>query len=330
MSEGSDFVPANYGDSHDSFASARSYYTDRVAKSASQAKAANKTIKDLLPQSLTTQCLFPCIIVPDGTGSMTIWPSVMFGKTPYFDNERKEYLGADAEVSFATFGDAHCGESYPLQAQAFTKGAGIRPALDALVYEKGGGGQGKESSDLALLYYARNVSMPNAIKPIIIIITDEKPWPSVTPSMAKTYAHVDLKESITIKQIVQELKDRGCVIYVIQKPADGYGSDFTEEVHEYWSELIGGEHICPLDDPDRVVDVIFGIWAQEMDMVAYFKKEIEDRQSVDQVKVTYHALESVHSQPAKPLLGSGKSQTHKPIGGKAAKALLPPKPKDKE
>ena len=98
-----------------------------------------------------------------------------------------------------------------------------------------------------------------------------------------------------------------------------------------WGRLIGEDHIADRQDPERVVDVIFGILAKETGRVDYFRSEIEGRQTPVQVSTTYKALGTVHAKVDSPdgdsldVLGSagkGKSTMHKPTGGKAAKGLL--------
>jgi hypothetical protein len=321
MSEDSDYTPGDW-QGHD-FSSARSIYSQHVQNSYQQAVESNKSAKDLLPDDLTTQCANPFVLVIDQTGSVGAAPETMRSKLPYMDHElRTEYLGEDAEISWAAIGDAHCNEKYPLQARPFAKSTQIKSRLDELVFEKGGGGQGTETYELAALYYARKVSMPNAEHPIIIFVGDEMPYSNVSRSMAKEYTGVDIEQnSISTSRIFQELKEKFAV-HFIKLPAKGASSD--TQVFEAWSTLLGEGHVHDLEDADRVVDVIFGILAEEFGKRDYFLKELNGRQTQTQVKTTLHALRTAHAKPAKALLNSGLSRTHKPIGGKTAKGLLPP------
>jgi HPt (histidine-containing phosphotransfer) domain-containing protein len=96
--------------------------------------------------------------------------------------------------------------------------------------------------------------------------------------------------------------------------------------------LIPEDHIAYLADPARVVDVIFGILARETGRISDFRKEIEGRQTADQVKTVYRALKTIHSiagtsaKPSAPALPevsmTGKSTMHKPTMGKKSKGLL--------
>ncbi len=319
MSESGDYNPSGWK-GHD-FTSARRDYRDHAASSFSKAKSKGTTLKDLVPANLRTESENVLAVITDETGSMGEWPATMFSKLPYLEHEAKtEYMGEDVEISWGAIGDAHNNEEYPLQARPFTNGKELAKKLKELVIEGGGGGTTQESYEVAALYYARRVEMPNAVKSILIFIGDESPYNSIDPETAKL-AHVDLQKSIKTSDVFEELKEKFSV-YFVQKPynserlSDGPLTGTTKRVHEDWAELVGEDHIALLGDPGRVVDVIFGILAKEAGKVKYFKGEIEDRQTPEQVESVYTALRTIHAlpkgTPSKRLLNSGKSVTKRP------------------
>lgn len=317
MAETSDYSPGDWK-GYD-FDAARKTYDKHVGRSYSAAKADNKRVADLVPAKLTTESPAPLTILVDVTGSMGDWPAVMFSKLPYMDNECKEYLGEDFELSFAAVGDANS-DQYPIQIRPFAKGRDMEQQLKELVIEGGGGGQCSESYELTALYYARNVEMPNAKRPIMIIIGDEGFYDHISKDHAKM-AHVKLGSAdIKTETVFEELKEKYS-IYLIRKP---YSSSDDKYIQKKWEDLIGKEHIAILPSADRVVDVIFGILAQEKNKVDYFKKEIEDRQRPDQVDTVYKSLKTIHAIPAKVEDdGSGKSVLHTNMKGLKTKRLLP-------
>ena len=73
-----------------------------------------------------------------------------------------------------------------------------------------------------------------------------------------------------------------------------------------------------------MVDVIFGILAKETGKVEYFRKELEERQSPEQVKTVYTSLKTVHANlpPSPKAHVKGRSVMAIPEG-KKAKGLLP-------
>lgn len=314
MAEGSDYSPGDWK-GYD-FGAARQAYDVHVNRSYSAAQADNKRVADLIPAKLTTDSPAPLVILCDVTGSMGDWPAVIFSKLPYLDNECKEYLGPDYEVSYAATADQD--DSYPLQVRGFTKGRDQEAQLKELVI---GGGEGPEGAheayELAALYYARNVEMPNAEHPILIFIADEHFHKNIDKQLAKI-GYVDLDEKMSTADIFAELRQK-YTVYVVRKP---YGGE-DNQINKEWNDVLGDDHLVMLDSPDRVVDVIFGILAKETDKITYFQQEIEGRQRIDQVKTVYKALETIHlldqGTPAK----KGASKMHKALKGKTTKRLLP-------
>lgn len=315
MSEAGDYTPGAWA-GHD-FDAARNAYKAYASRSYSDAVNSGKTVADLIPETLKTESTHPLVILCDVTGSMASWPATIFSKLPYLEHEAKtEYLGDDVEVSFGAVGDQFS-DRYSLQARPFDKSVNLEARLKELIIEGGGGGSTQESYELAALYYATKTEMPKAIKPVVIFIGDESPYDSVSVDSARR-VRCTLQSSMNTKAIFEALKNR-FEVFFIQKP---YSRTFEDEtsrrVHNDWVGLLGEDHIARLDDPNRVVDVIFGILAQLSGKVAYFKKEIEDRQTLDQVKTVYKSLETIHSPglPAKgktvKKLDAGKSRLHKP------------------
>ena len=324
MSESADYSPGDWK-GYD-FNDARKAYDVHVGRSYTAAKAAKKTLADLVPESISTDSDAPLMILCDVTGSMGDWPATIFSKLPYLDLEGKEYLGPNMEISFAAVGDAHS-DRYPIQIRGFNKGISLKDELEKLVIEGNGGGQSSESYELTALYYARNAHMPNAKRPIMIIIGDEGFYETVSKRQAKL-DHVNLQESyLNTDELFKELQEKYSV-YLIRKP---YDSGSENEIQKRWEGLIGKEHIAMLPSADRVIDVIFGILAQEKNRVDYFRKEIEDRQTPMQVDTVYKSLKTIHSLPATASAAAyvdvkankGKSIFHSSLPGTRTKRLLP-------
>lgn len=315
MAEDNDYKPGAW--SGHSFADAKAAYTVSAPHTYAAAVATGVKAESLVPARLTTQSTSPLVVQVDVTGSMGAWPATIFSKLPYLDIEGKEYLGPDMEISFAAVGDAYS-DKFPLQAEEFGAGTVLKDKLANLKVEGGGGGSHHETYELGALYYARNVDMPNAVRPIFIFVADEAPYASVPVQKARDVCKVALAKDMTVDEVFAELKLKYSV-YLVHKPYPDGGVTRRE-----WVRLIGEDHIADLQDPERVVDVIFGILAKETGRVEYFKSEIEGRQTPVQVQTTYKALGTVHSTvDADPLaVVGGKSTMHKPTGGKATKSLI--------
>jgi hypothetical protein len=314
MSESGDYSPGVWA-GYD-FTAARQQYDVHVGRSYTEAQSGNKRASDLIPVVLETASPTPVIICCDVTGSMGSWPATIFSKLPYLDNECKEYLGPEAEVCFAANGDLS--DSYPLQIRPFAKGRDMETQLKELVIEGGGSGPEyvHECYEMAALYFARNVKMPNTQrKPILIFIADEHFHQTLDKGFAKL-AYVDIESTMNSSAIFEELTEKYSV-YLIRKPYSGHDADIVRQ----WKTVLGEDRIVELPGPERVVDVIFGILAKETNKVDYFKQEIEERQRPDQVATVYKSLETIHLLSDQGT--EGKSIMHTALKGKLTKRLLP-------
>jgi hypothetical protein len=303
MSESGDYDPGPWG-GYD-FKSARATYDTHAGRSYDAAKAvkprADGTVRsliktDLIPEKLETQSSAPLVIACDVTGSMGEWPATIFSKLPYLDLEGKEYLGEDMEISFAAVGDVFS-DRYPLQVRPFASGKQLEDKLKELVIEGGGGGQTNESYDIAAYYYAHNVDMPNAIKPIFIFIGDEGLYDFLDQEHTKTLCFCESVERQSVERVMKDLQKKFSV-YLVRKPYGSSSENLASEpdlsIAKQWKKLLGDDHVC-VQDASRVVDVIFGILAKETGRIEYFAEEIEGRQTKDQVKAVMKSLVTVHN-----------------------------------
>jgi hypothetical protein len=245
---------------------------------------------------------------------MGSWPATIFSKLPYLEYEGKEYLGDGMRISFSAVGDAFS-DSYPLQVQPFVEGAQLKDSLTKLVIEGGGGGSSQESYDLAALYYARNVSFPNAIrKPILIFVGDEGLYNFIDKEKAAQHSRVDSNQRLTLEEVFAELVKKYAV-YVIRKPyncSTNYRGADDQRIEAQWAGLLGGDHVVGLPEAERVVDVIFGILAKETGRIDYFKRELEDRQGKDKdgdhkIAVVMKSLHTIHVDDSDVITDSKKS-----------------------
>jgi hypothetical protein len=314
MTEAYDYDPAEWR-GHD-FTAARRAYDRHVGSSYADASAKKISARSLIAPKLTSAAQRPLIVVIDETGSMGEWPATMFSKLPYLDHEVRWYLGEDAEIAFMAIGDAQNGEKYPLQVQPFMSGTKLVDSLKSLVIEGNGGGNGGETYELAALYLLHNLEVDPSAQPVVIFIGDEPCFNSVSVSDAKNWSQVSLERSLSTADVFGDLKKKASVYFIHKPYGHGSGSDDDQEtrrVRASWSKLVGDDHIAPLGDPNRVVDVIFGILAAEMERFEDFQKEIEDRQKPAQVKLVYKSLATIHAlQTPRKALGTGKSRMFTP------------------
>lgn len=326
MPEDSDYTPSPWT-THSTFDDARKAYDAHAGRSYSDAVSKGIAATDLVPAKVKTMAESPIVILCDVTGSMGEWPATIFSKLPYLDNEAKFYFGEDYEMCFGAIGDAYS-DKYPLQVQPFGKGTGLADTLAKLVIEGNGGGQSNESYDLGAIYFARNCEMPKAIRPLLIFIGDEGVYPDTIASQAKACAKIEgMKESLTMDEVFTELKKKFDV-YIVRKT---YLRETEHKIRGQWVYLLGEDHVAPLDDAARVVDVIFGIFAKVTGKIDDFKKELAERQGKDKggdkkIETTLKALNTIHrdaGKSTKKLTSGTKSITRRRgPAGKTSKSLL--------
>ncbi len=312
MSEGGDYTPATWSGA-DTFDDARRAYQDRQSRSYEEARAERKTVRDVLPALLETDSPAPLLIVLDQTGSMGDWTAVIAGKLPYLDHEcRTEYLGPRYAVSYLAFDDVKVQADYPLQARPFAQGEEAKGQLEQLVHTNNGGGNNGESSELMAFYVLRCVRTPNAERPVIIFITDEMPHAFSAREAREFLPDGGEANGLTTERIFRELMER-FEVFVVLKP-------YENCTPGGWERLVGKDRVVPLSEPGRVVDVLFGLLAKVTDRIAYFREEIEGRQTPAQVASTYEALRTVHGSV--PSANDGRSTMHRPPRGSRGGDLM--------
>lgn len=314
MAESSDYSPGVWK-GHD-FKSAKRAYADVIDRGYGDAVAAGKDTDDVLPDSIVCNATSTLTIVVDVTGSMGSWPQTIFSKLPYLEHEAKEYLGEDTEIGFGAVGDANS-DKYPVQAVPYSKGLDLKDQLAKIIVEGKGGSNESESYELTSLYYARNVDMPKATHPILIMIGDENYYDVINPDQAKRYAKTVIPQRVLAEEVFDELKSK-YTVYLIRK-CYGYGGPNSrnatdQRIQDRWVKIFGEDHVVDLPDPERVVDVIFGILAKETGRIPYFQMELEERQKDDPKKIetVYKSLATVHvpRDPAALPKDAGHSTRH--------------------
>ncbi len=300
MTEAGDYEPSSWAKSHD-FGAARRSYANKAKAKASKAKSSKAMARDsYLEKTVETASERSLVVCCDVTRSMGSWPRIIFSKLPFLEYEAKIYMGDDVEICFAGVGDAFS-DSYPMQVRPFSRGEDLPKRMEELIIERGGGGSGEESYELAAAYFAYNCEMPNAVDPIMIFIGDERIYDRLFKRTAKKHAQVDLPKVQTKEQLFDSLKQKFDV-YLVQKITEVRGNELTKRdkrVYDCWEPLVGADHIVFLPSPERVVDVIFGILGEATGKRDYFVEELEHRQLADEggrekVDRVLSAMKTIH------------------------------------
>lgn len=197
----------------------------------------------------------PIIIVLDVTGSNINFARVVYDKLPMFYGqiEQKGYL-KDFDIAICAVGDAYT-DSYPLQIGNFAKGIELDSWLEKIVLEGGGGGQGKESYELAAYYLLKNTQFVPGSEPIIFFIGDESPYPTVNTSQAENFGIGSCKDDIEPFSLLRK-KVNDNVFMLLNKYC---GRKFESDITSCWTSLLAPEHVIKIQEEKSIVDLMLGI-----------------------------------------------------------------------
>lgn len=264
-------------------------------------------VKAALPapigKHLITEARFPIVIATDVTGSMKEWPRIIFEKLCILYNEvlffLPEILKESFEISFAAIGDAYC-DQYSIQITDFAAGNELDENIKALYPEGGGGPDIKESYELTAYFYLNHCDMPNALehpKPLMVFIGDESYYDEIDESQVKRLIDDDLKKSDnTAKKVFDKLLQKFNIYILRVKYSD---EDSEKKIRQKWQYVLGENNVILMKEPRRIVDTILGLIATAVDEFDKFKERIEIRQTPEQVKQVYLALNGVQTDTKK-------------------------------
>jgi len=272
------------GLSRPSSSTSRSYSTARVVKNRSDLQ---HTYKD---EFLKTHSPYPLVVGIDTTGSMEEWPEIFFEKLPLLYKEAMKYFPG-IEISFQAINDYEAdGHDVALQPTPFGRHEMLDKHIGELYPVGGGGGQVMESYEMFAAYNLFMETPEAKIKPIVIILGDEAPFPQLPPNVAKFYGLTTRNQDVPSEKIF-DLLQKKCNVYLIRKPYDGQ----DKEIVDIWKNIghMNPEKISTIKDPRRVVDVILGILSIIAGKIDMFQQELASRQESHQIIEVNAALKNI-------------------------------------
>jgi hypothetical protein len=202
------------------------------------------------PESLALAVLF------DVTGSMGNVPRTLQSKLPGLLGllMRKGYV-EHPQILFGAVGDATCDRA-PLQVGQFESDNRMDDDLGKILLEGGGGGQMRESYELAMYFMARHTAMDcldkRGRRGYLFMIGDELAYPKVKKREIAKIIGGEPPEDIAMASIVEELKRKFEVYFIIPEGAYHSGDD---RLTEFWHTHLG-QNVIRLDDLDAVCETI--------------------------------------------------------------------------
>lgn len=202
------------------------------------------------PTSLAIAVLF------DVTGSMRNVPRVLQAKLPQLLGllMRKGYA-EHPQIMFGAIGDATVDRA-PLQVGQFESDNRMDGDLERILLEGGGGGQKRESYELALYFMARHTAADcfdkRGKRGYLFIIGDEMAYDRVKPREASAVIGDSLAEPIPLPVIAAEVTRRWDAYYILPEGSSYVGDT---EVLQAWRELLG-QNVIELADLDAACETI--------------------------------------------------------------------------
>lgn len=269
------------------------------------------------PESLAVMVMF------DVTGSMIRVPRVLQKSLNQLMGLllQKRYV-EHPQVLFGAVGDVTCDRA-PLQIGQFESGIEMDNDLGRFLLEAGGGGQVKESYELAVYFASRHTSVDcwekRKKKGYLFLIGDEMPYPSVKTKEVKKIIGDSIGENIPVERIIAEAKKK-FHIFMIRPTDTEWGQD--PEVRQRWVTLLGKDHVIQLDHPEAISEIIALIIGMTEGKIT-LKQGIRDLKESKEAGLTAETIKSISESlatvPCNKEKGSGKGR---PAAGKKKKGKL--------
>jgi hypothetical protein len=268
--------------------------------------------------ALTASARNVVIVLPDGTRSMGVWTDEIFKRLPLLWDELVQIFGAqDNELLFGTFGDAKC-DPHPLQISRFGRAQELDALVASLKPDRGGGGDGAESPELAAYYLASKIDFARAVNVFAFLITDEAGADQVNAAHARRHLEVEpAEELLDTCVLMRHLRRRMRLNTLLM---DSHQYDFTE-IERWWESMLP-EGVLRLDVPERAVDVICLAIAESLSAAAgdaFLTRfgtrqagkahEDDNRRIISQTRLTLQGRLSRIKLP-----GPSSGQTRSPLG----------------
>ena len=195
----------------------------------------------------------------DQTGSMGLAPEI-FAKGKLGPLMRmliaKGYLD-HPQILYGAFGDYSDCQGI-VQVGQFESDNRMDDCLTKLWLVGNGGGQARESSELAFYFMARHTRIDcydkRGKKGYMFLVTDEGGYPYVFSSQAREIFGDKLEADIPIERIIEEVQDR-YETFLVYLETGAYGAPATMKIMDGWKAIFG-ERFLILKDPADVSELI--------------------------------------------------------------------------
>jgi hypothetical protein len=198
----------------------------------------------------------PIAVVLDVTGSMSEVPVMIQKNFPKLMGLLLDGHVKDPQVVFSATGDAHS-DLVPLQVGQFESDIRIEDNVINMYLEGGGGGQNKETYELAMYFFTHRVVTDawekRHKKGYLFFIGDELPYSTIYANHIKDIIGAKEDNDIVTEELIKQLLEKWNVFVILPKMTNNYGQKW---LHEGWKKLFGNEHVLDLDNPNGICELI--------------------------------------------------------------------------
>jgi len=197
----------------------------------------------------------PIVFALDVTGSMGDWVKIIYDKFPMFYGQinQQEYA-YDPTVSFCAIGDSYCSK-VPLQISTFASGIEIDSNITKIFLEGGGGGNLRESYELAAYFYQEKCQLANHEFPFLFITGDEAFFNEITAKNVQKVLGDKINENMDSREVFKALKDKFNIFHLRKKFED---DNKEKGMYRQWADTLGPERVLQVNCPKACIDVILG------------------------------------------------------------------------
>lgn len=250
-------------------------------------------------------------VIFDVTGSMGSVPIALQKKlTGLMALLIQKGFAAHPQLLFGAIGDANSDQA-PLQIGQFESGNEMEDDLSLVYIEGNGGGQQRETYELAHYFFARHTSIDcfekRGQKGYLFTIGDENFYPVIRRDQVKELTGDSLQADLNTVEVIKELEKRYHVFHIIAEQG-GYPHDAGIEAS--WKSLLG-ERVLKLEDTEAVAELIattIGLTEGTVDLedAATAMKDLgTDHRLVDSVTTSLATLAQSAAMTAKSGTASG-------------------------
>ena len=202
----------------------------------------------------------PIMVWLDVTGSMSQIPSLLIqdlSKLMKLVIDGK--IVTDPQICFCAIGDA-TSDRVPVQVGEFEADDELAEAHLAHIFLEGaGGGQNKESYEMALWFAGNQVDTDSfekrQEKGFLFIIGDEAPYTSVRSDLAERYLGVSLRQDVSLKEAVAQASEKFHVFVI--RPGGTSNYDDTS-VQNAWASVLPAERVIKQERWQDIAPLIAG------------------------------------------------------------------------